>query len=171
MIMSKSKTDIKKLMQLDIEAGESPSPENLSRIFEAAMVEKKVEPEFLSQYLHSIRPGLEDLSLAFKQLAEKNRHSISADALETISEGLDLMLLPDTELPAEESEKIYDRMVELVAKDSGHEDLEKHLLHSLLIIGGTLLTAAAIPHIMNRSDDYGKQAKKLFGWIHSLFSD
>lgn len=169
--MNDSNTDINKLMQLDIEAGESPAPENLSKIFEAAMIDKKVKPEFLSEYLHSIRPGLEDLSVAFQQLAEKNRESLSTEALETISQGLDLMLLPDTQLPDAESEKIYDRIVELVKNDSGHTDLEKHLLHAVLMIGGTVLTAAAVPHIMNHRDDYAKQIKKLFGWIQSLFPD
>ncbi|MFP4687596.1 MAG: hypothetical protein ACLFN5_05755 [bacterium] len=169
--MCSSKPDIKKLMQLDIEAGEPPAPKNLSNIFEAALIEKTIKPDFLRHYLHSITPGLEDLSTAFQHLAEKNRDSISKEALEAISNGLDLMLLPNAQLSDTDSEEIYDRIVELIEDSPSSGNLEKYLLNTLLVISGSVLTAAAIPHIVHNHENYSKHIKNILTWIQSLFSE
>ena len=164
-------TDIKKLMKLDMEAGEPPAPKNLSQIFKAALVSGEIETDFLRDYLHSIQPGLDDLSRAFQHLAEENRESISTEALETISRGLELMLLPDTNMPDHDTEEIYDSIVDLLEDSSQDGNLEKYLLNALLILAGSLLTAAAIPHIIRNHENYSEQAKNFFNWLRSLFPE
>ena len=168
--MSDSK-NIHKIMELDMESGQPPSIDNLSEIFKAALIDQSVEVEELKKYLHEVKPGLKEISRALQRLAEENREEISSETARAIEEGLQLMNLAEVRLREEDNEEIYERMAEFMDSElPAKKSFDEILLYLLLIIGGSLLTAAIIPHLMEEHEKYVEKAQKLMNWLKELLN-
>jgi len=168
--MSKKK-DIQKIMELDMEAGQPPSIDNLSEIFKAAFVEQSVKVKKLKKYLHTVKPGLQEISRALQRLAEENRDEISSETSRAIEEGLQLMSLAEGRLGEKDNKEIYDRMAEFMDSELPRKkSFDEILLYLLLILGGSLLTAAIIPHLIEEHEKYLEKAQELVNWLTELLN-
>lgn len=166
--MSRNK-EIQKIMELDMESGQPPSIENLSEIFEAALLEQSVNVDKLRTYLHEVQPSLKDISKALQLLAEENHKEISTETARAIEEGLQLMSLAEGHMREKDNKEIYDRMADFMASElPAEKSFDELILYLLLILGGSLLTAAIIPHLVEEHEKYLQRAKKLVSWLTDL---
>ncbi|MGM0381786.1 MAG: hypothetical protein ACQEP7_07335, partial [bacterium] len=145
--------------------------ENLSEIFKAALINQSVEVKKLKTYLHEVEPGLKDISRALQRLAEENREEISSETARAIEEGLQLMSLADGRMQERDNREIYDQMAEFMDSELPHKkSFDEILLYMLLILGGSLLTAAIIPHMIDEHEKYMERAQKLMSWLADLLN-
>lgn len=166
--MSKEK-NIKKIMELDMEAGHPPSIENLSEIFEAALLNQSIKVDDLRNYMHEVKPTLKEISQSLQLLAEENHEEVSSKTARAIEEGLQLMSLADGRMREEDNQEIYNRMADFMASElPAKKSFEELILYLLLILGGSLLTAAIIPYLMEEHEKYFQRANKLVNWLTEL---
>lgn len=165
--------DINKIIELDIASEIKPQPEELAEIFEAVVVEDKIEEEILRKYFYKTEPTLEDISEGLQMVAENQRNNIPADSYTAISEGIKVLSSKEKPvLPEEELHKIYDRLTSLLENTPQEKaGFGKLILSSLLIVGGSVIATIALPHIVEKKGEYADQIEELLSWINEAITN
>ncbi len=161
-----------RLMNIDIESGISPRPEDLSLIFEDLMIGRTVQPDFLKKYLYATEPSLKDISEALQIVAENQEDHISPQALSQIKTGL-AVLNPGLEqsLPEDELHEIYNKLVKFLEESAelDGKNVEKLIINLIFVVITGSLATLTLPHLIKRRKEFADKADKAISWMKELF--